>query len=136
MCRAGEQPVTERAASGSTLLFFSFRSISFLKVSLKYAKGVLHIWLASTDHRTSPRQLASTENEDSVWFLPNGELIYRASEKGNKYVTSSNKTDLIGRGCWRYQSWNYMQCRPTDGGCWSDVGLPKLPPDGLGRPED
>jgi serine/threonine protein kinase/Tol biopolymer transport system component len=49
-------------------------------------KGISHLWIASTDHRTSPKQLASVENEDSPMFLPNGNLVYRASEGGKNYI--------------------------------------------------
>src|SRR5579862_1957028 len=49
-------------------------------------KGISHLWLASTDHRTSPEQLASPENEDEPMFLPDGELIYRAAESGKNYI--------------------------------------------------
>ena len=49
-------------------------------------KGTSHLWMASTDHRTSPQQLPSTENEDSPMFLPNGNLVYRASEAGKNYI--------------------------------------------------
>jgi serine/threonine protein kinase/Tol biopolymer transport system component len=49
-------------------------------------KEISHIWIASTDHRTSPQQLASVENEDSPMFLPNGNLVYRASEGGKNYI--------------------------------------------------
>jgi eukaryotic-like serine/threonine-protein kinase len=52
----------------------------------KDKKGISHLWIASTDHRTSPEQLASLENEDSPMFLPNGNLIYRASDGGKNYV--------------------------------------------------
>jgi eukaryotic-like serine/threonine-protein kinase len=49
-------------------------------------KGTSHLWIASTDHRTSPQQLASVENEDSPTFLPSGDLVYRASESGKNYI--------------------------------------------------
>ena len=48
--------------------------------------GISHLWIASTDHRTSPQQLAAVENEDEVTFLPSGNLVYRASEGGKNYV--------------------------------------------------
>src|SRR5208282_3007020 len=31
-------------------------------------KGISHLWIASTDHRTSPQQLASVESEDEPMF--------------------------------------------------------------------
>jgi eukaryotic-like serine/threonine-protein kinase len=49
-------------------------------------KGISHLWIASTEHRTSPQQLASVENEDSPMFLPNGKLVYRESEGGRNYI--------------------------------------------------
>jgi eukaryotic-like serine/threonine-protein kinase len=57
--------------------------VAFLK---RDEKGISHLWLASTDHRTSPQQLPSVENEDSPMFLPNGNLVYRASDKGKNYI--------------------------------------------------
>jgi eukaryotic-like serine/threonine-protein kinase len=62
----------------------------------KDEKGISHLWIASTDHRTSPEQLASTENEDTPMFLPNGNLIYRASEGGENYIYSRQQ-DGSGR---------------------------------------
>jgi Tol biopolymer transport system component/predicted Ser/Thr protein kinase len=59
-------------------------------------KGISHLWIASTDHRSSPEQLASTESEDSPSFLPNGDLIYRASEGGKNYLYT-RKQDGSGR---------------------------------------
>lgn len=49
-------------------------------------KGVSHLWLASTDHRSSPRMLDSSVSEDSPYFLPNGDLIYQVAEGGKNYV--------------------------------------------------
>ncbi len=57
--------------------------VAFIK---KDERGVSHLWIAATDHRSSPRQLASMENEDSPLFLPNGNLVYRASEGGKNYI--------------------------------------------------
>ena len=144
--------------------------------------------------------LTSTENEDSPWFLPNGDLIYRASEGGKNYIYT-RKQDGSGRkkllkepildlravspdGHWVMLWQNEdkdkdhpyrMRAYPTGGGtpvvvcrslcegAWSvdgkylylslqfgpmdnfqthlfpvrsQVGLPKLPPEGLGKPED
>ena len=49
-------------------------------------QGISHLWVASTDHRTSPVQLPSTGAEDSPLFLPNGDLVYRALEGGKNYL--------------------------------------------------
>jgi eukaryotic-like serine/threonine-protein kinase len=67
--------------------------VAFLK---RDEKGIFHIWIASTDHRTSPQQLPSVENEDSPMFLPNGDLVYRASEGGRNYIYTRHR-DGSGR---------------------------------------
>jgi eukaryotic-like serine/threonine-protein kinase len=67
--------------------------VAFLK---RDAKGISHLWIASTDHRTAPQQLASVENEDSPMFLPNGDLVYRASEGGKNYIYT-RQPDGTGR---------------------------------------
>jgi Tol biopolymer transport system component/predicted Ser/Thr protein kinase len=55
-------------------------------IARKDEKGLSHLWVASTDRRTSPLELASSESEDSPSFLPNGDLIYRATEGGKNYL--------------------------------------------------
>jgi len=79
---------TERAVpgygiSGRYAVTEDGKLVAFAK---KDDKGISHLWVASTDHRTSPHQLASLENEDSPMFLPNGNLIYRAIEGGENYI--------------------------------------------------
>jgi len=62
----------------------------------KDEKGITHVWVASTDHRTSPEQLASAGNEDSPGFLSDGSLVYRAEEGGTNYIYAQ-KVDGTGR---------------------------------------
>jgi eukaryotic-like serine/threonine-protein kinase len=59
-------------------------------------KGVLHLWVASTDHRNAPEMIPSQTNEDSPKFLPNGEIIYRTNESGKNYVYTQ-KADGTGK---------------------------------------
>ncbi len=47
---------------------------------MKDEKGVSHLWVASTDRRSPPRMLPSKENQDSPFYLQNGDLIYRCNE--------------------------------------------------------
>jgi eukaryotic-like serine/threonine-protein kinase len=54
--------------------------------SLKDANGVSHVWLSPTDHRTSPRELASAAGQDSPRFLPNGDLVLRVTEDGKNFL--------------------------------------------------
>jgi len=62
----------------------------------KDEKGMTHIWLASTDHRSSPEQMATAGDADSPDFLPNGDVVYRANEGGKNYVYTQ-KSDGGGR---------------------------------------
>jgi serine/threonine protein kinase/Tol biopolymer transport system component len=54
--------------------------------AMRDENGISHLWIAPTDHRSSPEKLASTENEDSPRWLPDGELIYRVNRGGKNYV--------------------------------------------------
>jgi hypothetical protein len=56
------------------------------------------LWVAPTDHRSSPRRisLAGTETEDSPFFLPDGDLIFRAIESGSNFLYRM-KADGSGR---------------------------------------
>ena len=59
-------------------------------------KGVPHLWLASTDHRSAPRKLESADSEDSPHLLPNGDLVYRDAKNGKNYIYT-RKQDGSGR---------------------------------------
>jgi len=50
------------------------------------ATGDSRIWIVPVDRRSAPRQLVSPRSEDSPAFLPNGDLIVRATEGGRNYV--------------------------------------------------
>jgi len=84
---------TERVASdaailpGSTMEDYSVshddKQVAF---SLKDQNGVSHVWLSPTDHRSSPRELASAAGQDSPRFLPNGDLLLRSTEDGQNFL--------------------------------------------------
>jgi hypothetical protein len=44
--------------------------------------GRSSLWIAPTDHRSAPREIVSSAIEDSPRFLPEGDLLFRASEAG------------------------------------------------------
>jgi Tol biopolymer transport system component len=50
------------------------------------AAGDSRIWIVPVDRRSAPRQLVSPRSEDSPAFLPNGDLIVRATEGGRNYL--------------------------------------------------
>ena len=59
-------------------------------------QGISHLWIAPTDHRSSPEQLASSQKEDSPAFLANGDLAFRGNENGKNYMYT-RKQDGSGR---------------------------------------
>jgi Tol biopolymer transport system component/predicted Ser/Thr protein kinase len=93
---------TERVVSGSavqpgsTMEFYSVshdgKQVAF---SLKDQKGFSRVWLSPTDHRSSPRQLASATSQDSPLFLPDGDLVLRSTEDGENFLyrTSQDGTE-------------------------------------------
>jgi eukaryotic-like serine/threonine-protein kinase len=91
---------------------------------MKDAKGISHLWIASTDHLISPRELESDENEDAPYFLPNGDLIYRAHEGGHNYLYT-RKQDGSGRRRVREQPILSLHAVSPDGK-WSMVAQPTV----------
>jgi eukaryotic-like serine/threonine-protein kinase len=48
--------------------------------------GHSSIWLAPTSRRTSPVQISSASLDDSPFFLPDGDLVFRSSENGSNFL--------------------------------------------------
>jgi eukaryotic-like serine/threonine-protein kinase len=60
------------------------------------APGHASLWIAPTNRRSSPVRISSTEIEDSPFFLPDGDLIFRAVENGSNFLYRM-KPDGSGR---------------------------------------
>jgi len=58
--------------------------------------GHSNLWVAPTSRRTPPVRISSPVAEDSPYFLPDGELVFRAIEGGSNYLYRM-KTDGSGR---------------------------------------
>jgi eukaryotic-like serine/threonine-protein kinase len=52
----------------------------------KGADGISHLWVGTTDHRSSPREIPSTADEDSPFYLPGGDLVFRRREGGLNFL--------------------------------------------------
>lgn len=68
--------------------------------SVQDKNGHSRLWIAPTDRRSSPVQLSSTENDDSPFFLPDSDLIFRSIESGNNFIyrmkpDGTDRTKLI-----------------------------------------
>lgn len=48
--------------------------------------GHSNLWVAPTSRRTPPVRISSSAVEDSPYFLPGGELVFRAIEGGSSYL--------------------------------------------------
>jgi Tol biopolymer transport system component len=48
--------------------------------------GRSSLWVAPTSRRSSPRHISSAAVEDSPLFLPDGDLVFRATEGGSNYL--------------------------------------------------
>jgi hypothetical protein len=51
--------------------------------------GVSHLWLASMDHRSSPREIMSPASQDFPVILPDGDLVFRTAEDGQSFIYRS-----------------------------------------------
>ncbi len=58
--------------------------------------GHASLWIAPINRRSSPVRISSTEIEDSPFFLPDGDLIFRAVENGSNFLYRM-KPDGSGR---------------------------------------
>jgi len=64
--------------------------------SMKDEDGHTNIWIAPTNRRSSPVRIPSAAIEDLPFFLPDGDLIFRAIEGGSSFIYRM-KTDGTGR---------------------------------------
>jgi eukaryotic-like serine/threonine-protein kinase len=58
--------------------------------------GISNIWVAPADRRSSPIHISSAVAEDSPFFLPDGDLVFRAVEGGSNFLYRM-KTDGSAR---------------------------------------
>ena len=48
--------------------------------------GRSHVWVAESNHRSSPRQITRGNDEDQMYFLPGNDLIVRVAEGASNFV--------------------------------------------------
>lgn len=58
--------------------------------------GASSLWIAPTSRRSAPSRISSAPAEDSPYFLPNGDILFRAVEGGSNFVYRM-KPDGSGR---------------------------------------
>jgi Tol biopolymer transport system component len=52
--------------------------------------GRSNLWIAPTSHRSSPVHISSPAQEDSPYFLPESDLVFRAIEGGSSFLYRMN----------------------------------------------
>jgi serine/threonine protein kinase/Tol biopolymer transport system component len=63
---------------------------------MKDQSGNSSLWVAPTNRRSSPLRVSSAAVEDSPFFLPDGDLVFRSAEGGSNYLYRM-KSDGSGR---------------------------------------
>jgi DNA-binding winged helix-turn-helix (wHTH) protein/Tol biopolymer transport system component len=72
------------------------KQIVFSMADQSDPSNLSNLWIAATDRRSPPRRIPSTVQEDSPYFLPDGDLIFRAIEGGLNFLYRM-KADGTGR---------------------------------------
>ena len=78
--------------SGSMLQYSSSHTYAISRdgkqvaFAMKDSSGHNGLWIAPTNRRSSPVRISSTAVEDSPFFLPDGDLVFRASEGGSNFL--------------------------------------------------
>ncbi|HEY8715061.1 MAG TPA: protein kinase [Candidatus Acidoferrum sp.] len=76
--------------------------------------NIPHVWMASANNRSAPVRLESAEGEDSPLFLPDGDVVYRAT-RGHQNYLHRKKQDGSGDQRLRQESILEMQRASPDG---------------------
>jgi Tol biopolymer transport system component len=77
----------EKVLPGYSMETFSVsRDAKKVAFSVRDANGHASIWIAPTDRHASPLRISATEIEDSPFFLPDGDLVFRAVEGGANFI--------------------------------------------------
>jgi serine/threonine protein kinase len=78
--------------SGSMLQYSSSHTYAISRdekqvaFAMKDASGRNGLWIAPTNRRSSPVRISSSAVEDSPFFLPDGDLVFRAAEGGSNFL--------------------------------------------------
>jgi Tol biopolymer transport system component len=90
--------------------------------AMKDQSGRSNLWVAPINRRASPRQISSAATEDEAFFLPDGDLVFRAFEGGSNFLYRM-KPDGTGRSK-LIQDRVIEVAAVTPDGRWVIVGVP------------
>ena len=92
-----EYPMQEYSAGRDVKQAYSVsRDGKEVAFSIRDQSGHTNLWIAPTSRRSSPVRISSAAVEDLPFFLPNGDLIFRAIEGGSSFLYRM-KTDGTDR---------------------------------------
>jgi serine/threonine protein kinase len=92
-----EYPLQEYSAGREVKQAYSVsRDGKVVAFSMKDKNGHTNLWFAPTSRRSSPVRISSAAVEDVPFFLPDGDLIFRAIEGGSSFIYRM-KTDGTDR---------------------------------------
>ena len=92
-----EYPMQEYSAGRDVKQAYSVsRDGKEVAFSMKDRSGHTNLWIAPTSRRSPPVRISSAAVEDVPFFLPDGDLIFRAIEGGSSYIYRM-KPDGTGR---------------------------------------
>ncbi len=90
-----------------------------LAFAMKDQSGHTNLWIAPTSRRSSPVRISSAAVEDSPFFLPDGDLVFRAIEGGSNFLYRM-KADGTGRRKIASGIWDITSVSPD--GRWVVAG--------------
>jgi len=77
----------ERVLPGYSMDRYSIsRDAKEVAFTMNDQSGHSRLWVAPTNRRSSPKRISSTEIEDSPYFLPDGDLVFRAIEGRSNFL--------------------------------------------------
>ncbi len=82
-----EYPMQEYSAGRDVKQAYSVsRDGKEVAFSMKDKDGHTNLWIAPTNRRSSPVRISSAAIEDLPFFLPDGDIIFRAIEGGSSFI--------------------------------------------------
>ena len=85
--------------------------------------GRSNLWIAPTSRRSSPVRISSAAVEDSPFFLPDGDLVFRAIEGGSNFLYRMKTDGTAATRSFRNAFWILFRCQPD--GRWVAAAAPE-----------
>jgi Tol biopolymer transport system component/predicted Ser/Thr protein kinase len=84
--------------------------------------GPSNLWVAPTSRRATPRRISSAAAEDSPFFLPDGDLVFRAIEGGSNFLYRMKADGSARQKISQQRIWDVYDVSPD--GRWVAAAMP------------